>query len=68
MTVGAKMKQTLANLKGVQSTLRLYSIQTQDKKAKEAYQEAMEITSEVICDLEQRIKVVEFEEPQYKGY
>ncbi|SHJ80989.1 DUF1657 domain-containing protein [Tepidibacter formicigenes] len=68
MTVGAKVKQTLANLKGTQSTLRLYSIQTQDKNIKDAYKEALKITDKVIHDLEERIKVLEFEEPQYKGY
>lgn len=68
MSVGAKVKQTLASLKGTQSTLRLYSIQSQNKKTKEIYKEALNITNEIINDLEERIKVLEFEEPQYKGY
>ncbi|MEJ8553777.1 DUF1657 domain-containing protein [Tepidibacter sp. Z1-5] len=68
MSVGAKVKQTLASLKGTQSTLRLYSIQSQDKETKETYKEALDITNEIINDLEERIKVLEFEEPQYKGY
>ncbi len=68
MSVGAKVKQTLASLKGTQSTLRLYSIQTQDEDTKDTYKEALNITSEIINDLEERIKVLEFEEPQYKGY
>lgn len=68
MTVSAKVKQTLASLKGTQGTLRLYSIQTQDQDTKETYKEALDITNEIINDLEERIKVLEFEEPQYKGY
>lgn len=68
MTVSAKVKQTLASLKGTQSTLRLYSIQAQDQETKETYKEALDITNEIINDLEERIKVLEFEEPQYKGY
>ena len=68
MSVGAKVKQTLAGLKGTQGTLRLYSIQTQDKETKETYKEALDITNKIINDLEERIKVLEFEEPQYKGY
>ena len=68
MTVSSKVKQTLANLKGTQSTLRLYSIQTLDKNAKSTFQEALVGTSEIIKDLEERLKTLEFEEPQYKGF
>ncbi|TCO72307.1 DUF1657 domain-containing protein [Marinisporobacter balticus] len=68
MTVGAKVKQTLANLEGIQSTLKLYAIQTQHENAKATFEEAAKTTSEVIKDLEERIKTLEFEEPQYKGY
>ena len=67
MTVGSKVKQTLANLEGTLSTLRLYAIQTQDENAKATYEEASKTTSEVIKDLEERVKTLEFEEPQYKG-
>ncbi len=68
MTVGSQVKQTLASLKGTQGTLRIYSLQTQDKNAKVAYKEALEITNTIINDLEERLKRLEFEEPQYKGY
>ncbi|QZY53931.1 DUF1657 domain-containing protein [Crassaminicella profunda] len=68
MTVASKVKQTLASLKGTQSTLQFYVIQTQDKNAKSVYEESLVITGEAIKDLEERIKVLEFEEPQYKGY
>lgn len=68
MTVSSKVKQTLASLKGAQSTLRIYSLQTQDKDAKATYEESLEITDKIIKDLEGRLKTLEFEEPQYKGY
>ncbi len=68
MTVSAKVKQTLANLKSTQSTLRLYSIQTIDENTKSTYEEALAVTNEVIKNLEERLKILEFEEPQYKGY
>lgn len=68
MSVGAKVKQTLASLKGTQGTLRLYSIQAQDKETKDTYKEALNITNQIISDLEERVKLLEFEEPQYKGY
>ena len=67
MTVASQVKQTLAGLKGVQGTLRLYSAQAQDEETRNVYNEAIEVTSEIINDLEKRIQVLEFQEPQYKG-
>ncbi|NLZ48788.1 MAG: DUF1657 domain-containing protein [Clostridiales bacterium] len=67
MTVSANVKQTLANLKGVESTLKVYSLQSSNKEEKEIYKSALNTTNEVIKDLENRIKVLEFQEPQYKG-
>ena len=67
MTVASQVKQTLASLKGVQGTLRIYSTQTQDEEAVSLYQEALETTEAVINDLENRVQVLEFQEPQYKG-
>lgn len=67
MTVGSKVKQTLANLKGIQGTLRTYSVQSQKEEAKTVYKEALMVTGAAIKDLEDRLKVLEFEEPQYKG-
>lgn len=67
MTVGSKVKGTLAGLKGAQGTLRIYNIQEQNEETKGIYKEALEVTETVIKDLEDRIKTLEFEEPQYKG-
>jgi Protein of unknown function (DUF1657). len=67
LTVGSKVKQTLVSLKSTQSTLRIYSVQTQDRKAKCVYKEALKSTDEVIQDLERRLRAIEFQEPQYKG-
>ncbi|WP_027624283.1 DUF1657 domain-containing protein [Clostridium lundense] len=66
MTVESKVKQTLANLKGVESTLRIYSLQSKNKEEVNAYKEALNTTESVIKDIEDRIKTLEFEEPQYK--
>lgn len=68
MTVGSKAKQTLANLKGIESTLRIYSVQGRNKEEKKAFEEALGITGKVVNDLEARIKALEYEEPQYKGF
>ncbi|MBC2581897.1 DUF1657 domain-containing protein [Clostridium sp. DJ247] len=67
MTVGSNIKQTLATLRNIQGTLRLYSVQEQNEAAKNAYIQSLDVTSEIITDLENRVKIMEFHEPQYKG-
>jgi hypothetical protein len=67
MTVGLKLKQTLANLKGIESTLRFYSLQSANEEERMVYRKALINTESVIKDIEYRLKTIEFEEPQYKG-
>ncbi|OBR93613.1 MULTISPECIES: DUF1657 domain-containing protein [Clostridium] len=66
MTVGSQVKQTLAVLKGAESTLRVYSLQEQDKKVKNVYKEALDAVDGVTKNLNDRLKYLEYEEPQYK--
>jgi Protein of unknown function (DUF1657) len=68
MTVSTQVKQTLATLKSARATLQCYSIQNQDAEAKAILSETVESTSKIIKDLEDRLKFLEFEEPQYKGF
>lgn len=67
MTVASQVKQTLAGLKGVQGTLRIYSTQTRDEETRSIFSEALETTEGIINDLEKRMQTLEFQEPQYKG-
>jgi hypothetical protein len=67
MTVGSKVKQTLATLKGSEATLRMYSLQERDKEARAVYSEAFQEINKIKIDLEKRVGIVEFQEPQYKG-
>lgn len=67
MTVASQVKQTLASLKGAKGTLRAYSTQTRDEETRTVFLDALEQTQSIIHDLENRIKTLEFEEPQYKG-
>lgn len=67
MTVGSKVKQTLANLKGIESTLKIYSAQSSKKEEINVYKEVLNTTESVTSDIENRLKTLEFEEPQYKG-
>lgn len=67
MTVSAKVKETLSTLKGSEATLRIYSLQERDKKAKDIYAEAFKEINKIKIDLEKRVGNIEFEEPEYKG-
>jgi Protein of unknown function (DUF1657) len=67
MTAISKVKQTLATLKGAESTLRIYSLQERDKESSAIYDETYKEISKIKTDLEKRIGSMEFEEPQYKG-
>lgn len=67
MTVGSKVRQTLATLRSVHSTLRLYSVQAQNDETEAVFKEALQTTNNVINDMQNRLTAIEFEEPQYKG-
>jgi hypothetical protein len=67
MTVASNVKQTLASLKGIESTLKIYSVQSRKEEEKKIYKRELQTVESVIKDLEDRLKVLEFEEPQYKG-
>ena len=67
MTAISKVKQTLATLKVAESTLEMYSLQERDKESRNIYNEASKEINKIKTDLEKRIGVMEFEEPQYKG-
>lgn len=67
MTVASQVKQTVASLKGARATLRVYSNQTREEEARAMYTDVLEVTNLIIDDLENRVKTLEFEEPQYKG-
>ena len=67
MSAISRVKQTLATLKGAEGTLRMYYVQEQNKEAKSIYSDALEEINKINMELDKRIGVMEFEEPQYKG-
>lgn len=68
MTISAQVKQTLASLKGVQGTLETFAELEKNLEAKDVLQRNIKLIAPVIRDIEKRIGVLEFEEPQYKGF
>lgn len=67
MTVGSKVKQTLATLNWIEGTLRIYADTSDNVEEKNTFEKSLKVTQEVIADLQFRVKAIEFEEPQYKG-
>lgn len=67
MTVASQLKQSLATLKSAHATLMVYAQQSRDQESKSVFDETTKATGEIIADLEERLKILEFEEPQYKG-
>ncbi|QGU00226.1 hypothetical protein SYNTR_1632 [Candidatus Syntrophocurvum alkaliphilum] len=67
MTVGSKVKQTLASVKSVQGTLKIYAEQTKSIEEKEVYKESVDTIDKVISDLQDRVRSLEYQEPDYKG-
>lgn len=68
MTVASRVKQTLAGLKGVQATLETFASFEENPETKAVLNRNTQRMNQVIRDMEKRIGVLEFEEPQYKGF
>lgn len=65
MTVGVQVKQALAGLKSAQASFETFALATENKNAKQLYQEAAQQTQSVLDSLEPRLQEILSEEPQY---
>ncbi|MFD2761989.1 DUF1657 domain-containing protein [Lentibacillus cibarius] len=68
MTVSSQVKQTLAGLKSAQASFEQFALQTENKQAKQLYENAAQQTQGVLQSVETRVQQIEQEEPQYKGF
>lgn len=68
MTISAQVKQTLASLKGLEATLANFSSIEENTEAREILNRNIQRVNRVIGDFEKRLSILEFEEPQYKGF
>jgi hypothetical protein len=66
MTVATQVNQTLAGLKSAQASFETFALQTENKQAKQLYQNAAQQTQSIIDSIEPRIQQMQQEEPQYK--
>ncbi|GAA0446719.1 MAG: DUF1657 domain-containing protein [Bacillota bacterium] len=68
MTVSSQVKQTIAGLKSAQASFEQFALQTENKQAKQLYENAAQQTMAILQSVEPRVKQIEQEEPQYKGF
>ena len=67
MTVASQVKQTLAGLKSAQASFETFALQTENKEAKQMYQNAAKQTQQIVDTLNSRVQEIQNEEPQYNG-
>lgn len=68
MTVGQRVKQTLASLKSCQADFESYALETQNNQAKQFFEQAAQDTNKLVQGLDKRVKEMERAEPQYRGF
>jgi hypothetical protein len=68
MTTHSKVRQTLASLEGAKATMDVYAEISQDEKARKMFRRNSQRLDLVLDRLKKRIREVEFEEPQFKGF
>ncbi len=68
MTVASRVKQTHASLKGAEATMKNYALHHPDQDVKELFNECHNKMKKIVIEMEKRIKEIENEEPQFKGF
>ena len=66
MTVGTQMQQAIAGIQSASATMKTFALETEDKQAKNDFQQ---IAEQLDCSLETlkgRQKYIQEQEPQYK--
>lgn len=67
MTVGTQMQQAIAGIQSASATMKTFSLETEDQKAKNDYKQIAQQLDNSLETLKQRQKYIEEQEPQYKG-
>lgn len=68
ITVAAKVKGTVASLKGIQATLENFACFEKNQENQVVLERNCQRIGQIIANLEKRVQVLEFQEPQYKGF
>lgn len=66
MTVGTQMQQVIAGVQSAAATMKTFALQTEDKQAKQEFQQLAQTLDDTLQRLQQRQQYIEQQEPQYK--
>lgn len=66
MTVGTQMQQAIAGIQSAAATMKTFALETEDKKAKQDFQQITQNLDSALKVLTERQKYIEQQEPQYK--
>lgn len=67
MTTYQQLLQTIGQLRSIEASLELFSLETQDQQASQAFKNAYGEAAKIVQALEVRQLQMEKEEPQYKS-
>jgi len=66
MTVGTQMQQAIAGIQSASASMKTFALETEDKQAKQEYQQIATQLDTTLDSLKQRQQYIEEQEPQYK--
>jgi len=66
MTVGTQMQQAIAGIQSAAATMKTFALETEDKQAKNEFQQIAQQLDNSLEVLKGRQKYIQEQEPQYK--
>jgi hypothetical protein len=66
MTVGTQMQQVIATVQSAAATMKTFSLETQDEKAKKSFEQLAQTFDSALDELKGREQYIGQQEPQYK--
>lgn len=66
MTIGTQMQQAIAGIQSASATMKTFALETEDKQAKNDFQQIGEQLDSALNVLKGRQQYIQEQEPQYK--
>lgn len=66
MTVGTQIQQAIASVQSAAASMKTFALETQDKQAKQTFENLANTLDGAVDTLRQRQMYIEKQEPQYK--
>lgn len=66
MTVGTKVHQALASLRGLEGQMEMFALDTEDQQVKQMYNQCRQQLAQISQQIAARVNYMEQEEPTYK--